>query len=389
MGYASWGYTPTGRGFESHAGYFQGQGDYYTHTMGNGGLPDPKSKRGFDFWRNRTAAKDAVGNYSMDFYMDEARRILDAHDPSEPLFLYFAHQEQHVPLQMPPEPEFAQNCAYVNKTDAAQPQRLTLCSMMNRLDKAIGVFVDMLKAKGMWDDTILWVTTDNGGMCHFGPVAVEASFGSNHPLRAGKATLFEGGVRAVSFVAGGRVPAAAAGSVRHGLMQHVDVAATLAALGGADLNGGGLLPVDGINAWDVVISGAESAREEVVLNIDNSTSFHALIQGDRKLIVGKQLYDGWWSNGPYTHTKPNATQKAVTIDGDKVWLFDLSTDPEERKNLALEQPEVVHKMLARIAALADASAGYVDPQDNSAHPEGAPDLHDGCLAPWLDAPLTV
>jgi hypothetical protein len=43
-----------------------------------------------------------VGRYSMDFYMDEAKRVVDAYvdDPSHPMFLYFAHQEQHVPLQV-------------------------------------------------------------------------------------------------------------------------------------------------------------------------------------------------------------------------------------------------------------------------------------------------
>ena len=36
--------------------------------------------------------------------------------------------------------------------------------MASNVDTAIGEFVDMLKAKGMWDNTILWLTTDNGGM---------------------------------------------------------------------------------------------------------------------------------------------------------------------------------------------------------------------------------
>jgi arylsulfatase B/arylsulfatase I/J len=78
--------------------------------------------------------------------------------------------------------------------------------MMSRLDTAIGDFVELLKEKAMWQDTIMWVTTDNGGMCQFGPTILEASAASNYPLRAGKATLFEGGVRGVSFVTGGRVP---------------------------------------------------------------------------------------------------------------------------------------------------------------------------------------
>jgi len=345
--------------------------------------------KGFDFWRNQTAAKDMVGKYSMDFYMDEAKRVLDAHDPDEPLFLYFAHQEQHVPLQMPPEAKFAERCSYVNETDAAIPNRLVLCSMMSRLDQAIGDFVQMLKAKGMWDNTVLWVTTDNGGMCQFGPIAVEASVASNYPLRGGKATLFEGGVRVVSFVSGGLIPAVAKGTTRRGLMHHVDVPATLAKLGGVDLDGDGLLQVDGMDAWEIIVGGADSAREEVVLNIDNTTTFHGLIQGDWKLIVGNQLYDGWWSNGPYTHTKPNATQAAVKIDGTPAWLFNLAEDPEERENLATSHPEILQGMLARVNELKDPSNGYVDPQENGKNADADPSLHDGCLAPWLDNPVTV
>merc|ERR1712150_103804 len=96
-------------------------------------------------------------------------------------------------------------------------ERHTMCAMTNRLDQAIGDFVSMLKAKGMWEDTVMWVTSDNGGMTHWGPIAVGASVGCNYPLRGGKATLFEGGVRVVSFVTGGYLPSAASGSVRNGL----------------------------------------------------------------------------------------------------------------------------------------------------------------------------
>jgi arylsulfatase A-like enzyme len=88
LGYASWENTPLGRGFESFVGYYNGQGHYYQHTSGG-----PLGNGGFDFWQNKSAAWDQVGRYSMDFYMDEARRVLETHDPNgPPLFLYFAHQ---------------------------------------------------------------------------------------------------------------------------------------------------------------------------------------------------------------------------------------------------------------------------------------------------------
>merc|ERR1719473_922029 len=104
--------------------------------------------------------------------------------------------------------------------------------MASAVDTDIGQLVGMLRAKGMWENTLLWLTTDNGGMTHGvkadGVGAWSAS--SNWPLRGGKATLFEGGVRGVSFVSGGLLPAAARGTTRTGLMQHVDIPATMAKL---------------------------------------------------------------------------------------------------------------------------------------------------------------
>merc|ERR1719450_1616575 len=108
--------------------------------------------------------------------------------------------------------------------------------MMVELDNQIGVFVEMLKAHDLWENTLVWVTTDNGGMTiglkeqTGGAAGAVYSVSSNYPLRAGKATLFEGGVRGVSFVTGGFLPNGAFGGKRTGLLQHVDIPETLAAL---------------------------------------------------------------------------------------------------------------------------------------------------------------
>ena len=87
LGYAGWENTPLGRGFDSYAGYLQGGEDYYTHEV----------RGGFDLWRNKTAAWDVQGNHSTPFFMDEAKRVLDSHNPATPMFMYFAHQEVHAP----------------------------------------------------------------------------------------------------------------------------------------------------------------------------------------------------------------------------------------------------------------------------------------------------
>merc|ERR1712080_810177 len=120
----------------------------------------------------------------------------------------------------------------------------------------------MLKSREMWDNTLMWVTTDNGGMAQFQD-AFPASASSNYPLRAGKVTLFEGGVRGVSFVTGGLIPSAARGKEVHGLLQHVDATTTLAALGGASL-----LLADGYDVLNVITQDAKSPRTEVPINVD-------------------------------------------------------------------------------------------------------------------------
>jgi len=273
--------------------------------------------------------------------------------------------------------------------------------------------VDMLKAKGMWENTVLWLTTDNGGMTYgvkadgLPPIAVSTS--SNWPLRGGKATLFEGGVRGVSFVAGGFLPDAARGRTRTELMQHVDIPATMAKLAGANWAQG---TPDGLDMWDAVVRGAPSKRTEVPINVDtcvgltggppcaHDTKYNALISSRWKLIeanwypvmcpnatwcTGSGLYDGWYTVEPYTRVAYNTSQAAMPASDLKkggLWLFDLETDPNEERNVAETNPTVVSTMRARLAALADPKQGYRNPQFNIPSLRSLPALHNGTWKPY-------
>jgi arylsulfatase B/arylsulfatase I/J len=363
LGYKTWDYTPIGRGFDSYAGYLQGANDYYTHKIGHG----------FDLWRNKTVAWDFYGKHSTEFYMEEAQRVLNSRDPLTPMFMYFAHQELHAPDEEPPDSVSLQACATYEPASPigqeASTLRKTLCSMASNVDAAIGRFVDMLKAKAMWEDTLFWLTTDTGGMTYgiaadgIGPIARSAS--TNWPLRGGKATLFEGDVRGVSFVCGGFVPIAARGTSRSELMQHVDIPATMAKLAGAEWTVG---TPDGMNVWEAIVSGTPSNLTEVPLNIDmcdpagppcagRATRFNALISTKWKLIeanfytphcpnatwcTGAGLDDGYWTNDPYVHIALNSSQASVPspagLANGGLWLFDLSLDPNEQHNVAAANP---------------------------------------------------
>ena len=68
--------------------------------------------------------------------------------------------------------------------------------MVASLDESLKQLTETLAQKGMIDNTIIVFTTDNGGAAG----GYDDSAGSNYPLRGGKNTFWEGGVRGVGFV---------------------------------------------------------------------------------------------------------------------------------------------------------------------------------------------
>lgn len=221
------------------------------------------------------------------------------------------------------------------------------------------------------------------------------SASSNFPLRSGKTSLFQGGVRVVSFVTGGFVPESARSTTETGLLFHVDAPTTLAALGRARSLGD-----DGFDVWEAVISGVASPRQEVPLAVDFSLftelagkvmgsccggvgHLNALIQGKWKFISGRSgSQDGYTSIAPYEVTPTDSEDWAV-IRGEKVWLFDIDADPTERHNVATANQDVVHAMQHRLRELGDKSNGYRDPQPNWLNVRSLPTLHNGTWAPFL------
>ena len=379
LGYAKWDYTPTGRGFDSYVGYLQGKCDYYNKTIGGA----KGQQAGYDFWKNQTRNSDADdGSYTMATYQAEAERLAAevwSAPGADPFFLYYAQQEIHIPLERPPQGEHVQHCAKVT----SNPERLTLCSMTSALDAEVGRFVADLKARGLWDNTLLWVITDNGGMTGFNPdYSFPASASSNWPLRAGKTTLFEGGVRGVSFINGGALPAAARGTESHELMHAADVPVTLAKLAGADADVAGL---DGVDLMPTIASGAKGARTEVPINVNpkcvackqqttskaTAVPYSALLQRsadgqhDWKLVSGYAgVYDDYWTNEDRGYARLPAPANDTDLPPSAWRLYDIANDETESRNVAAENPSVVQTMVARLAELGDASKGYVKPQLN-------------------------
>ncbi len=95
-----------------------------------------------------------------------------------------AHQTVHIPIQYRKEEG---KCSKI-KSKA----RRAYCSMIVELDRAIGETIELFTQTGLWDNTFVLLTTDNGGMVPFARnkngtwPADGASMGSNYPLRGSK-----------------------------------------------------------------------------------------------------------------------------------------------------------------------------------------------------------
>lgn len=179
-GFMSTAHLPTERGFDSYLG-FLGGGQSYTST---------------NRWRDDGPCN--VSNYSSSLFGERAVEIVSQHPVDEPLFLYLAWQAVHSPYN--PVPGF--DC---QTTDYA-PYPGVYAQMLHATDIQTGRLVQALRDRGMWSNTLLVYTSDNGG------VAENGLSGNNYPLRGEKHGNWAGGYRTATFMSGGFLPSALRGT---------------------------------------------------------------------------------------------------------------------------------------------------------------------------------
>lgn len=384
--------TPCYRGFDTYYGLYLGMGDMWNHSspedipnLRNWGLDlhrDKKDKNGFvskDVW-------DKMGKYATDDFTDEAEHIIEAHDESTPLFLYFSEQANHVsypndPLQAPE--------SYMKKmSHIKHPGRRNFAAMMNNLDDNIGRVVAALKKKGIYDNSIILFTTDNGGAAN----ECWGNWASNHPLRGTKASVFQGGVRGVGLVHSPLFDDSTKGKISEEMVHMSDWMPTFVGFAG----GKAPTDIDGNDLSATFMHGKASPRKEVLLNIDTSYFKHkGLVSGDFKLIKDGPTaikMGGWY---PPPNLTPEAEAKLTVKCGRKLptempsdicvkdyCLFDLKNDPCETTNIKDKYPDIFEKMKAKLDVYAKKQAKprityFKDPQAD-------PRLHGNSWKPWRE-----
>ena len=212
------------------------------------------------------------------------------------------------------------------------------------MDDGIGRIVKALDERGMRDKTLIVFSSDNGGPLNLGA--------TNGPLRAGKGTLYEGGVRVVAFANWPGV--LKAGSVVNEPLHMVDWYPTLLGLAGASR--GQSLPLDGRDAWGTIAKGQPSPRDEILHNVTPTSG--AIRLGQWKLVVRSGADGG-------TGEVPRRTGRNARPQGQQVELFHLATDPGEKQNRAETEPDKVRELKARL----DAYSAMAVPPRNKPQPK--------------------
>ncbi|XP_070570424.1 arylsulfatase B-like [Ptychodera flava] len=374
---------PTQRGFDSFFGFYNCAVDYYTYDKGKYYVFKNKTRlhmRGKDLWRNdrEFEAPKYQGKYQSMVFAEEAQGVLRNHDPDVPLFLYLAFGAVHIPLQVPKKYEDIYR-------DVKDDSRRILLAMATCMDEAIGNITRTLKDTGIWNNTIFIFSTDNGAATAFG--------GSSWPLKGGKTSLFEGGIRAVGFINSPLFPSRLWGTVNRQLIHVSDWFPTLVRIAGGQLRG--TKPLDGYDQWDTIIQGTPSPRREILINIDPmipcegcaqqspwdhkefDVRVHAgIIAGDWKLVTGNPNHN-YWVAPPET---PGLKNIYPHEPGKMLWLYNIASDPNEENDLSEDFPGIVDALLDRLAQYNETAVPVMYPDGD---PNADPDRRGGSWGPWV------
>lgn len=141
---------------------------------------DSEGKFKGPLYRNKERIDDE--GYLTDRLSEEAVAFIDR-NKSQPFFLYLAYNAVHAP----PEAPQATIDKYRKRFLDLSKERVILMAMLEHLDNGVGAVVNKLKQENLFDNTLLFFLTDNGG--------AKAMNADNTPLRGFKGSLYEGGIR--------------------------------------------------------------------------------------------------------------------------------------------------------------------------------------------------
>ena len=330
--------------FESLAEMLKRAG-YVSARLGKWHIGD--DNQGFDL-----SSADGTPNYITNihgqehrFYTDVtvAERLTNAaidfmhQHRNQPFFLYLSHWEPHLPLAAREDRivHFAKKLGYETEGDFTPEEYEELrqnteyynpavyAAMLEQLDISTKRVLAALEALGLEENTMVIFSSDNGGL---------SDYTSNYPLRAGKGTYYEGGIRTPFAV---RWPAVIEpGSVSDIAVNGVDLMPTFAEMASVDPPGS--QPVDGLSIMPI-LKGEEDAFDH-----DRSMFFHfPLYIGGNWIDNVLPVYNGpenYWRGVPLSVIMKGDYKLIYYYEYERYELFNLRDDISEQNDLADTQP---------------------------------------------------
>lgn len=294
--------VPLDRGFDEFFGFLR---------RGNGGAGKYFSPD--NLFRDKNPIQER--EYITDAFGREAVSFIDRHK-RHPWFLYLAFSAVHTPM-------VATQKRLAKFSKVPDKQRRIYSAMLLAMDEAIGAVTKKLDDENLTKNTMIVFLNDNGG-----PQAMNAS--RNDPLRGGKDSVFEGGIR-VPFIVSWP------GILKPGVFPHpvIQLDFTPTALAAAGILIQPEWQLDGVNLLPF-LSGLKSGppHNELFWRVGQKTAIRA---GDYKLLSIDQSID----------QSLDPLNKAQSQDLKQIRLYNLAQDIGETTDLSRQMPEKIKELKAK------------------------------------------
>jgi arylsulfatase A-like enzyme len=257
---------------------------------------------------NEEAQRPADQEHLTKSYTTEAVKFIKEHKAG-PFFLYFAHTFPHVPL-------------FASEDFKGKSRAGIFGDAVQELDWSVGQVLDTLKQEGIAENTFVFFTSDNGPW-----LIMNNQGGSAGPLRDGKGSTWEGGMRepGIAWMPGKIKP-----GVTSDFANAMDLFPTALALAGAPLPKD--VTLDGIDIGPLLFEG--KSLPERPFFYYRGDKLYACRLGEWKVHFKTQT--GYGQPKPDVHEPP--------------LLFHLGLDVGEKRDVAADHPEVLERINAAVKA---------------------------------------
>ncbi|MEM7812075.1 MAG: sulfatase-like hydrolase/transferase [Planctomycetota bacterium] len=298
---------PLERGFDVFRGWTSGMSaEFVVHR-----------RHGERFLFDGTEPIDKDGVHLTELFTEWSQEYLaDRAGDDDPFFLMLCHMAPHKPIEPPAE--------FVARVKGRHPdlsaKRAEYIAFVEHLDDAIGRTLTTLEQTGLAEDTLVVFVSDNGGLLGAGA--------DNGPLRDGKGSMYEGGLKVPCIAS--RPGSLPAGAVSDATLLTMDLVPTFCAAASVDATPDGGVAIDGED-FSAVFAGEDFARSARSLYWVRRERWGGVPPSGKIYGPIEAVRSGDWK---LTRSNPQAPFE----------LYDLAADPGETTDLARERRDVVDRL---------------------------------------------